>query len=74
VSADLDRIEEFFQDLSSYLTRLRVWEHGLPCIPELDEVITEVFTSVLVLCGICTRYVKMKRLGDYSFCQVAYLK
>ncbi|KAH9882828.1 hypothetical protein J1614_000194 [Plenodomus biglobosus] len=61
VSADFDRIEEFFQDLSSYLTQLKVWEHNLPCIPELEEVITEVFTSVLVLCGICTKYVKMKR-------------
>ncbi|RMZ72366.1 ankyrin repeat [Pyrenophora seminiperda CCB06] len=49
VSADFDRIEEFFDALSSYLTRLKVWEHGIPRIRELEQVITEVFMSVLVV-------------------------
>ncbi|KAF7454353.1 Goodbye domain containing protein [Pyrenophora tritici-repentis] len=62
VSADFDRLEEFFEELSSYLTRLKVWESEIPQITELEEVMTEVFTSVLVLCGICTKYVRMRRL------------
>ncbi|KAG9388103.1 Goodbye multi-domain protein [Pyrenophora tritici-repentis] len=64
VSADFDRLEEFFEELSSYLTRLKVWESEIPQITELEEVMTEVFTSVLVLCGICTKYVRMRRLDS----------
>lgn len=65
VSADYDKIEGFFEDLNSYLHRLKIWELKVPPIPELKEIITEVFTSVLVLCGICAKYVKTKRIGNY---------
>ena len=67
MSADYDKISGFFEDLSVYLNRLKILEHQVPLIPELKEVLTEVFTTVLVLCGICAKYVKMKRIGNYQF-------
>ena len=67
MSADYDKISEIFEDLSEYLNRLKILEHQAPLIPELEEVLTEVFTSVLILCGICAKYVKMKRIGNYHF-------
>ncbi|KAF9768691.1 hypothetical protein IL306_013959 [Fusarium sp. DS 682] len=62
VSADYDKLENFFEDLRSYLTRLSVLEHNIPAIPELKAVLTEVLTSILVLCAICTKYLKTKRV------------
>ena len=64
VSADYDKIAGFFEDLNSYLNRLKILEHKVPPIPELRLALTEVLTSVLVLCGICAKYVKMKRIGN----------
>ena len=31
-------------------------------MPELEVAITEVLTFVLVLCGICAKYIKMNRI------------
>lgn len=67
VSADYDKIAGFFEDLDSYLSRLKILEHKIPPIAELKEALTEVFTSVLVLCGIWAKYVKMKRIGKYHY-------
>ncbi|KAK3994869.1 ankyrin repeat-containing domain protein [Cladorrhinum sp. PSN332] len=62
VSADYDRVAGFFEDLKSYLHRLKVLEHKVAPFPALIVVITEVLTSILVLCGICTQYIQMKRI------------
>ncbi|EWG49990.1 hypothetical protein FVEG_09329 [Fusarium verticillioides 7600] len=62
VSADYDKLENFFEDLRSYLTRLSVLEHKIPAIAELRAALTEVLASTLVLCAICTRYLKTKRI------------
>ncbi len=64
VSADYDKITEFFEDLDLYLNRLKILEKWVPPVPELKLALTEVLTSVLVLCGICAKYIKMKRLGE----------
>ena len=66
MSADYDRIEEFFEHLNSYLCRLKIWESKLPPIPQLKEVIAEILTSVLLLCGICTKYMKTTRMGELN--------
>ena len=63
VSADYDKIAGLFEDLDLYLNRLKILEKWVPPVPELEVALTEVLTSVLVLCGICAKYIKMKRLG-----------
>jgi len=63
VSADYDKIVGFFEDLELYLNRLKILEKWVPPVPELELALTEVLTSVLILCGICAKYIKMKRVG-----------
>ncbi|KAL9014436.1 MAG: hypothetical protein Q9173_000918 [Seirophora scorigena] len=63
VSADYDKIIEFFEDLNRYLHRLKILEKWMPPVSELKVAIVQVLTSVLVLCGICAKYVKMRRFG-----------
>jgi uncharacterized membrane protein YphA (DoxX/SURF4 family) len=67
VSAGYDKITGFFEDLRSYLNQLKTLELDIPPVPELKVAIMEVLTSVLVLCGICAKYLKMKRIGSYAF-------
>ncbi|TAQ84511.1 hypothetical protein B7494_g7175 [Chlorociboria aeruginascens] len=62
VSADYDKIVGFFEDLDLYLNRLKILEKWVPPVPELEVALTEVLTSVLVLCAICAKYIKMKRI------------
>ncbi|MCJ1394650.1 hypothetical protein MMC18_007530 [Xylographa bjoerkii] len=62
VSAGYDKVTAFFEDLGSYLNQLKTLGPNIPPIPELKVVITEVLTSVLVLCGICAKYLRMKRI------------
>ncbi|KAI8725461.1 hypothetical protein NCS52_00117200 [Fusarium sp. LHS14.1] len=62
VSADYDKVAGFFEDLRSYLCRLKVLEGNVPPIPELKAVLVQVFTSILVLCAICTKYIRKKRV------------
>jgi len=62
ISARYDKITGFFEDLDSYLKRLKILENKISPIPELQAVLTEVFTSVLALCGIYAKYIKMKRI------------
>jgi hypothetical protein len=63
VSADYDKVAALFEDIKSYLQRLKVLEHRVPAVPELELVITEVLTSIMVLCGISTKYIRTKRVG-----------
>ncbi|KAK2052809.1 hypothetical protein LY76DRAFT_310882 [Colletotrichum caudatum] len=63
VSGGYDKVTSFFEDLDSYLNQLKVLEHNIPPLPELQKAITEVFASVLNLCGICAKYVKKKRIA-----------
>lgn len=63
VSADYDRVAAVFEDIKSYLHRLKALEHRVPAVPELELVITEVLTSIMVLCGISTKYIRTKRVG-----------
>ncbi|KAH7111654.1 ankyrin repeat-containing domain protein [Dactylonectria estremocensis] len=62
VSADYDKVAGFFEDLRSYLSQLKILENNVPQIPELKVVLAEVFTSILVLCAICTKYIHKKRV------------
>ncbi|KAL9611964.1 MAG: hypothetical protein Q9167_003404 [Letrouitia subvulpina] len=64
VSADYDKIAGFFEDLYLYLNRLKTLEKYIPPIVELKEALAKVLTSVLVLCGIAAKYVKVKRFVD----------
>jgi len=63
VSADYDRIESFFENLQTELNSLKVLEDQIKQVPELEMALTEVFASVLVLCGICSQYIHKKRIG-----------
>ncbi|KAH0522614.1 hypothetical protein TsFJ059_006437 [Trichoderma semiorbis] len=62
VSADYDKISGFFEDLKYYLQQLQVIDATVQLIPQLKVALTEVFESVLILCGICTKYSKTKRI------------
>ncbi|KAK8092127.1 uncharacterized protein PG998_015140 [Apiospora kogelbergensis] len=53
ISADFDRLEAFFGELQAELQSLKILEGKLSRIPEYGMALTGVFTSVLVLCGIC---------------------
>ena len=66
VSADYDKLAEFFDDVQRYLSRLKVLE-GLKLDPELEKAVTEVLASVLVLCGVCSKYMKMPRMSKHIF-------
>jgi len=70
VSADYDKITGFFEDLDLYLHRLKILEEDVPLLPELGVALAQVLASVLVLCGISAKYVKMKRIGNYAFSSV----
>jgi hypothetical protein len=63
VSADYDKITGLFKDLDLYLHRLKILEKWVPPVPELEVALTEVLTSVLVLCAIYAKYIKMNRIG-----------
>ncbi|PGH05438.1 hypothetical protein GX51_02962 [Blastomyces parvus] len=62
VSADYDKVVAFFEDLDLYLHRLKILNNDVSHIPQLGAAIAEVLTSVLMLCGICTKYIKMNRI------------
>lgn len=72
MSADYDKITDFFEDLNMYLSQLKVLEGDIPPIPELKIAVMEVLSSVLVLCGICAKYVKTKRIGNYPTTLAVY--
>ena len=74
MSADYDKIGGFFEDLDLYLNRIKILEKSVPLVPELKVALAQVLTSVLILCGICAKYVKMKRLGNYTFSSVLFLE
>ena len=63
MSADYDQIIEFFEDLDLYLNRLKILENTVRRVLVLEVALVQVLTSVLELCGICVKYVKMKRIG-----------
>ncbi len=67
MSADYNNIVKFFEDLDLYLNRLKILEKSIPPVAELKLALAEVLRSVLVLCGICAKYVKMKRFGNSAF-------
>jgi hypothetical protein len=73
VSADYDRVAGFFEDLRSYLCRLKVLEGNVPPVPELKAVLVQVFTSILVLCAICTKYIRKKRVGMFFWWRACQL-
>jgi ankyrin repeat domain-containing protein 50 len=50
--------------LDSYLAGLKIFDVDVPSIPELKNVLSEVLTSVLDLCGIYAKYIKTKRIGE----------
>ncbi|KAI4146689.1 MAG: hypothetical protein L6R39_003369 [Caloplaca ligustica] len=62
VSADYDKVVAFFEDLNLYLNRLKILEGEIPPVAELRLAVAQVLTSVLILCGICAKYVKTRRL------------
>ncbi|KAI9040298.1 uncharacterized protein KD926_008388 [Aspergillus affinis] len=62
VSADYDKIAEFFEELDRYLKRLKILETYIPPIPELRHTIAGILTSVLVLCGISAKYIRKNRI------------
>ncbi|KAJ5775210.1 uncharacterized protein N7511_000221 [Penicillium nucicola] len=63
VSADFDKVAEFFGDVESYLNRLKTIEEKIPPVPQLEFALTEVLTSVLILCGICAKYTRKRRFA-----------
>ncbi|CAI4219124.1 unnamed protein product [Parascedosporium putredinis] len=51
VSASYDRVMAVFEELSFYLSELEVLENNLPVIPPLQIALTQVFVSILDVCG-----------------------
>jgi hypothetical protein len=72
VSADYDKISGFFEELDMYLNRLKILEGWISPIPELKTVLAQVLTSVLVLCGVSAKYIKMNRLSKMHFPTYSY--
>ncbi|EPE36656.1 Ankyrin repeat-containing protein [Glarea lozoyensis ATCC 20868] len=62
VSADYDKITGLFEDLDLYLSRLKILETWVPSVPELEVALAEVLASVLCLCAISAKYIKVKRI------------
>lgn len=56
-----------FDDLQSQLHSLRILETRLSQFPELEVAVVGIFTSALVLCGVCTQYIRKKRLSTWRF-------
>jgi len=63
VSSDYDKVSSLFEELQSYLIRLKVLEGKVPPSPELVSIVTEILASVLVLLGFFTKYIQTKRIG-----------
>lgn len=64
VSADYDKITGLFKDLALYLSQLKILQNWVPPVSELKVAIIEALASVLVLCAISAKYIKMKRIGE----------
>ncbi|KAL8367153.1 hypothetical protein RB599_010243 [Gaeumannomyces hyphopodioides] len=62
VSSDYDKVSSLFEDLQSYLVRLKVLEGKVPPFPELVAIVTEILASVLVVLGVFTEYIQTKRI------------
>ncbi|KAK7967599.1 AGC PKA kinase [Apiospora aurea] len=61
-SADYEALELVFDDLQSQLQSLKILETKLSHFPELEPAVVGIFTSALVLCGICTQYIRKRRI------------
>jgi hypothetical protein len=72
MSGDYDKIESFFDTLQMELKSMEILEYQLGTIPELEVALTEVFSSVLGLCGICVEYIRKKRIGTYAIPLLSY--
>ncbi len=68
VSADYDKIAGIFEDLVSHLQRFKILEDRIPPLLELKVALARVLAALLVLCGICAKYVKMRRFGKHILC------
>ncbi|CAI7636162.1 unnamed protein product [Penicillium palitans] len=62
VSADFDKISAFFTNVEMYLERLKLIEGKLPPESGIECALVEVLKCVLVLCGICAKYIQKSRL------------
>lgn len=66
MSVDYEKITGFFEDLNLHLNQLKILEGWIPTIAAFETVIVQVLTSMLLLCGICAKYIKTKRIGTRS--------
>jgi hypothetical protein len=86
VKADFDNLMDFLEEVGSCMNSISIVEgfiHTGQQIPQLDEDFRKVFSAVLTLCGISTRYIKDGRLergmlrglfGNDRGLNVAYIK
>lgn len=54
--------------------RLKILEGLVPPVPELKVALIEVLTSILILCAISAKYIKMKRIGKDALARLLRLK
>lgn len=66
VSEDYDMIVSFFDINHSFLERVSMLEGRMPDMWQFQKFLTNVFSSLLRLCGIARRYREKGRLSKWA--------
>ncbi|KAF8250987.1 hypothetical protein K440DRAFT_638823 [Wilcoxina mikolae CBS 423.85] len=61
VSADYDTLLDFFEELKSFLERLKVLNGHIRSSPEIEECLVEILGSILILIGLSSKEMKRGR-------------
>ncbi|KAF8540637.1 hypothetical protein BDD12DRAFT_880276 [Trichophaea hybrida] len=61
VSADYDTLLAFFEELKSFLERLKVLNGHIRSSPEIEECLVEILGSILILIGLSSKEMKRGR-------------
>jgi hypothetical protein len=63
-SADYDVVETFFEDMQSFLKRAAILESRVPRNRGWQNCLMDVFTSLLEMSGIATKFVELGRFSE----------
>lgn len=67
VGADYDVVTTFFVDFTMFLRRMKILENRLPEQGAFHDCVFDVFSSLLRMCGIATRYIQLKRFSKLKY-------
>ena len=65
VTSDYERIISFYDQMNKFLERVSIIEDHLPSIPNYRRILMGVFSSLLNICGIATRYIAKGRFKKW---------